>query len=146
MAFLWHCMKKNVSNRVVDLVKEAKGFKGLSEQTFYTIAHDLAILKEYDPGETIVHQDLKSFYNLGYQDKEESAISNLGKRDAHYMKIQNQFKRDAYPKITQKWDEHQTLREFNFYLNKLRIEKEQEKLTKGSQVKEEDPTAIVTQE
>ena len=48
-------MKKNVSNRVVDLVKESKGFCNLSEQSLYTIAHDLAILKEYDAGETIVH-------------------------------------------------------------------------------------------
>lgn len=36
----------------------------MSEQTIYTIANDIAEFKEYQPGELITEQDLKSPYNL----------------------------------------------------------------------------------
>ena len=36
----------------------------MSEQTLYTIANDIAEFKEFQAGEIIVEQDLKSPYNL----------------------------------------------------------------------------------
>ena len=51
------------------MIKAGSGFSGLSEQTMYTIANDIAEFKEFEDGETIVHQDEKSKLNLFYLDE-----------------------------------------------------------------------------
>jgi len=39
------------------LLRQGFGFSLMSEQTLFTIANDLCEMKEFEAGETIVHQD-----------------------------------------------------------------------------------------
>ena len=72
----------------------------MSEQTLYTIAHDIAEFKEFSAGkevidkdgkgtgvfddETIVHQDEKSCYNLHYLMTERNAMNSLKNKNHEY--------------------------------------------------------------
>lgn len=69
LQFMWHIQKSKLQSGVVDMIKAGSGFSGLSEQTMYTIANDIAEFKEFEDGETIVHQDEKSKLNLFYLDE-----------------------------------------------------------------------------
>ena len=63
---MWHIMKKSKSGKgiVEEMLMKSPGMNGLSEQTMYTIAHDIARFKEYQDGEIIVRQDHSSIYDL----------------------------------------------------------------------------------
>jgi hypothetical protein len=52
---MWHIMKKGMQKDVVAQLQNNPKIKRLSEQTLFSIAHDMAVLKEYAEGETIVH-------------------------------------------------------------------------------------------
>jgi hypothetical protein len=66
MKYMWDNMKLFHSNLVADLLDKVPGFSELSEQTLFTIAHDIAKFKEFSDGEVIVHQDRDSIYNLKF--------------------------------------------------------------------------------
>jgi hypothetical protein len=55
MKYMWDNMKLFHSNLVADLLDKVPGFTELSEQTLFTIAHDIAKFKEYSDGDVIVH-------------------------------------------------------------------------------------------
>ena len=61
---LWGKMKGYQSNLVAEILQKCPQFRVMSEQTLFTIANDIAEFKEFQPGEIIVEQDLKSPYNL----------------------------------------------------------------------------------
>jgi len=67
MNYMWDTMKRFSSNLIADMLDEAPSLSELSEQTLFTIAHDIAKFREYKDGETIVHQDRDSIYNLNFQ-------------------------------------------------------------------------------
>lgn len=52
--YMWDRMKKFKSNIVADMLQQTNGFAQMSEQTLFTIAHDIALFKEYGPSEMIV--------------------------------------------------------------------------------------------
>ena len=64
--YLWDNMKRFHSNLIADMLDKVPQFSELSEQTLFTIAHDIAQFKEYRDGETIMNQDNNSIYNLLY--------------------------------------------------------------------------------
>lgn len=70
MKYMWDNMKLFHSNLVADLLDKVPGFSELSEQTLFTIAHDIAKFKEFTDGEVIVHQDRDSIYNLKFLQEE----------------------------------------------------------------------------
>ena len=41
MRYMWWNMKKNVSSRIVEMVKTNEALASVSEQTLYTLAHDI---------------------------------------------------------------------------------------------------------
>jgi hypothetical protein len=51
--FMWDKMKKFKSNIVADMLQQTNGFSQMSEQTLFTIAHDIAVFKEFGPKEMI---------------------------------------------------------------------------------------------
>ena len=57
--FMWHLMKKSKSGVgiVEDMIRKSPCLSSISEQTMYTIAHDIARFKEYNDGELIIRQD-----------------------------------------------------------------------------------------
>ncbi len=67
------------------MLRSGTGLSQLSEQTLYTIANDMAEFKEFEDGETIVHQDQKSNYNLSYLRKEINALGSLKMKDKDYI-------------------------------------------------------------
>lgn len=73
--YMWDTMKKFSSNLIADILDEAPSLSELSEQTLFTIAHDIARFREYKEGEVIVHQDRDSIYNLHFQQHERAAIN-----------------------------------------------------------------------
>ena len=54
--FMWHIMKKSKSGSgiVEDMIRTSPCLATISEQTMYTIAHDIAKFKEYNDGELIM--------------------------------------------------------------------------------------------
>lgn len=79
----------------------------MSEQTLFTIAHDIATFKEYSPNELIVAQDVMSVYNISRMKSEYEAKMKLIKRDDEFIKMQRQFLKDKYPKTQEIWDRHE---------------------------------------
>ena len=59
-------MKKSKSGKdiVSKMLMESPGLQGISEQTMYTIAHDIARFREFQDGEVIIRQDHSSIYDL----------------------------------------------------------------------------------
>jgi hypothetical protein len=49
----------------------------MSEQALFTIAHDIALFKEYGPKEMIVAQDIGSVYNLNRVKNEAEALQRF---------------------------------------------------------------------
>ena len=82
---MWHIMKKGLQNNVVNMIRKSYGLDRLSEQTVYSMAHDMIQFKEFNDGETIVHQDVKSCYNLHYLKSETQAMKNLKNKDDAYL-------------------------------------------------------------
>ena len=60
----------------------------MSEQTLFTIAHDIAVLKEFPENAKIINQDVKSVYNLNRMKNEADAIKKFSKREPEYIKQQ----------------------------------------------------------
>ena len=135
MKYMWWNMKKNTSNKVVDLLDNNENFKILSEQTRYTIAHDIAKFREYKPGETIVRQDINSYYNINHKLAERKMMDNLKNQDAEYIETKQRVYRENYPKITKRWNEvkHDRLYEKQLIANKKEKEliEAQEKARRG---------------
>jgi hypothetical protein len=48
-------MKRFSSNLIADMLDEAPSMSELSEQTLFTIAHDIAKFREYKDGEVITN-------------------------------------------------------------------------------------------
>ena len=71
----------------------------LSEQSIFTIAHDIGEFKEFHHGETIVNQDTDSLYNFKYQEQEMQALTSLGYQTEEALQVKRQFKNDANPTI-----------------------------------------------
>ncbi len=65
--YMWDTMKRFSSNLIADMLDEAPSMSELSEQTLFTIAHDIAKFREYKDGEVITNQDRDSIYNLMFQ-------------------------------------------------------------------------------
>lgn len=65
--YMWENMKKFHSNLISDMLDKIPQLTELSEQTLFTIAHDIAKFREYHDGEVIVYQDHMSEYNLSHQ-------------------------------------------------------------------------------
>lgn len=55
LEYMWDAMKRFSSNLIADLLNQAPILQDLSEQTLFTIAHDIAQFREYRAGETIVN-------------------------------------------------------------------------------------------
>ena len=89
------------------MLKTAPGMAKMSEQTLYTIAHDMAEFKEFDDGEVIVHQDQKSCYNLHYLKTERNAMLALKNKDHEYSLSQKLTQRCNYPTLKQAWDDRE---------------------------------------
>lgn len=53
--YMWDQMKRFSSNIIADLLDQAPFLQDLSEQTLFTIAHDIAQFREYRHGELIVN-------------------------------------------------------------------------------------------
>ena len=87
------------------MIKKSYGLDRMSEQTIYAMAHDMVEFKEYKEGETIVHQDIKSVYNLHYLKSETQAMKNLKVKDDAYQLSQKLTQRCNYPTLKQAWDE-----------------------------------------
>ena len=62
--YLWDVQKQFQSNIVADMLDKVPAMSELSEQTLFTIAHDIAKFRSYSEGEIIIHQDQQSAYNL----------------------------------------------------------------------------------
>lgn len=60
----------------------------MSEQTLFTIAHDIALFKEYGPKEMIVAQDINSIYNLKRISSEVEAIKRFTQKEPEFIKVQ----------------------------------------------------------
>lgn len=126
---MWHIMKKGLQNEIVEMIKLAPGMAKMSEQTHYAIAYDLAEFKEYDHDQTIVHQDLKSVYNLKYLYSERDAIDNLREKDHNYFLSQKLTQRCNYPTLKQAWDEREVRNKWFDYLRQKKKAEELEKAT-----------------
>ena len=50
MNYMWDTMKRFSSNLIADMLDEAPSLSELSEQTLFTIAHDIARFREYREG------------------------------------------------------------------------------------------------
>lgn len=55
LSYMWDKMKRFSANLIADILDEVPTFSELSEQTIFTIAHDIAKFREYKDGETIVY-------------------------------------------------------------------------------------------
>ena len=101
--FMWHIMKKSKSGKgiVEDFIRTSACLSTISEQTMYTIAHDIAKFKEYNDGEVIMRQDHASIYDLQYKNEEQQCINQLKSRDPDFKRTQHQFMKDKYPKLTE---------------------------------------------
>ena len=97
--FMWDKMKKFKSNIVADMLQQTSGFSQMSEQTLFTIAHDIAVLKEYGEKEIIISQDIKSVYNLNRQIKEKKALEKFSNYDSDFKDKQREFLKQKYPKM-----------------------------------------------
>lgn len=64
--YMWDSMKRFKSNLIADMLDKVPQLSELSEQSLFTIAHDIAKFREYRNEETIVCQDNDSVYNLLY--------------------------------------------------------------------------------
>jgi hypothetical protein len=54
LSYMWDTMKKFSSNLIADMLDKDQYLTQLSEQTLFTIAHDIAKLREYQDGEVIL--------------------------------------------------------------------------------------------
>lgn len=52
---------------IAEILDRVPAMTQLSEQTLYTIAHDIAQFREYTQDEVICNQDTDSYYNICYQ-------------------------------------------------------------------------------
>jgi len=77
MNYMWDSMKRFSSNLIADILNEVPCLNELSEQTLFTIAHDIARFREYKDGEMIIPQDRDSNYNLNFMQLERAAIHKL---------------------------------------------------------------------
>jgi len=76
----------------------------MSEQTLFTIAHDVAVFKEYGMKEMITAQDINSVYNLTRIKNEAEAVRRFSKKEPEFIKVQKQFLKDKYPKMQEVWE------------------------------------------
>lgn len=84
---MWDKMKHFKSNIVADMLQQTNGFTQMSEQTLFTIAHDVAVFKEYGPKELITAQDVNSVYNLTRIKDEAEAVRLFSKREPEFIKV-----------------------------------------------------------
>jgi hypothetical protein len=54
LSYMWDSMKRFSSNLIADMLDKDQYLTQLSEQTLFTIAHDIARLREYQEGEVIL--------------------------------------------------------------------------------------------
>jgi len=54
LSYMWDKMKKFSSNIIADILDKDQYLTQLSEQTLFTIAHDIGRLREYQNGEVIL--------------------------------------------------------------------------------------------
>ena len=66
MNYMWDTMRRFQYNLVADLIDRAPQLCELSEQTIFTIAHDIVEFKDFREGEVIVQQDENSIFNILY--------------------------------------------------------------------------------
>ena len=113
MNYMWDTMKRFSSNLIADMLDEAPSLSELSEQTLFTIAHDIARFREYKEGQIIVHQDRDSVYNLLFQQHERAAINQLNQQDPKQKDLMKRFQSDTNPGVGQIWNHIETKKEFD---------------------------------
>lgn len=138
VSYLWHIMKRGMQKDVVALLHNNPTMKKLSEQTLFSIAYDMAEFKEYEEGETIVHQDRKSHYNLHFLKSNFDAMRNLRLKDKDYELSQKLTQRCNYPTLKQAWDEQEVKRNWDAYITKKKKDEELAKAN-GILVKKRNP-------
>ena len=113
MKYMWWQMKKNVSNRIVEFLNMNEAFKKVSEQTIYTIAHDIAKFKEYQVDDVIVKQDIKSYYNLAHQEKEEAMMKQLREKDTTFVETMQNVRRENHMKNRKRLEERHAYKKYS---------------------------------
>ena len=58
--YMWDVQRRFKSNLIVEMLDRVPTMTQLSEQTLYTIAHDIAQVREYAQDEVICNQDTDS--------------------------------------------------------------------------------------
>ena len=92
---MWDNMKRFHSNIIADMIDKSSSFCELSEQTIFTIAHDIAKLKEFREGEVIVYQNSSSEYNLKRQLLQRNIIKKFTEESASDKCLKECLKSDV---------------------------------------------------
>ena len=105
---MWHLMKESkLGSQIVEhMIRKSPCLSTISEQSMYTIAHDIARFKEFNDGELIIRQDHSSIYDLQYKNEEAMCINQLKSRDPDFKRTQHQFMKSKYPKLSEQWKDH----------------------------------------
>jgi hypothetical protein len=107
LSYMWDLQKQFQANLVADILDKVPGFSELSEQSLFTIANEIGIIREYQSGQIIQHQCRNSMYNLQHQQKELQAIFNFTRpqpqQAAELKKIRQEFAEDCNPELKRIW-------------------------------------------
>ena len=128
MDYLWDKMKKSaVASEMADRMQRSECFKGLSEQTIYTIAFDMLNFKKFKKGERILSQDNLSIFNILFQKKQKDAIekftSNM-KHDSDFQRALRAFKKESNPGVEDLFQQRKLEKQFHESLIKELLRRE----------------------